>query len=280
MAIRFSKEFFIQRSFEVVWAIFRVSEYVRRIKIKDALEDRAVEYLIYKDEISLMSLEEIIRLAIHINEISKINGKVLLREINNLKLIVSKIYDKNGQNIFIRKSPEDAPSVEEIFKNSPILLSDFMGMFKTLPEFGNSDSEEKKEKSGNIKNKNEIDKSTGNNVDKRQSLAKSGNNKSLAMSGKIENLAESNNSITLPESGKVMIQKREGSYNLTSARERRFKILDIVKERNLCHINDILSKFSKISPRTIRYDIKKMVDKGILERVGSGGPNSFFRIKK
>ncbi len=77
MSVEFSKEFFIQRSFELVWAIFRVSEFTTKIKIKEALEDKAVEYLLYKDKMSLLSLEEVIHLAIQIKEINKVNGDVL-----------------------------------------------------------------------------------------------------------------------------------------------------------------------------------------------------------
>ena len=81
----FSQEFFIQRSFEVVWAVFRVAEHSTRPKIKQALEDKAVDYLAAKDFPTLDGLDEIVRFAAQIGEINKVNSSVLLREIGNLR---------------------------------------------------------------------------------------------------------------------------------------------------------------------------------------------------
>ena len=248
---QFSEEFFLQRSFEVVWAIFRVSEHVTRPKIKEGLEERAAEYLLYKHVSSLSGLEEMVRLAMHIKEINNTNGQVLLREITNLKSMLSDIEQELTNLIESGKTPENAPNIEDIFAKPPMLLSDFMKLLKrTQAEDIPPEIEQNKDEAGK---KEEIQESPA----KHESLAKSGKEEK---SGKTEELCPTS--------------RRMG------ARERRESIFEIVKRRNLCHIKDVLMEMPHASDRTIRYDIRQMVDKGVLERVGSGGPNSFFRLKK
>jgi len=284
--MQFSQEFFIQRSFEVVWAVFRVAGYMTREKMRDILEDRAVEYLLYKDTQSIISLEEVVRLAMHINEITDINGKVILREINNLKSVLNDINGTEGQISLNKRVPENAPNVEEIFSKPPMLLSDFMGMVDNLPESGKNEKkslakEDFDEKSGKKDEKGENGLNTNKTAEKVwQSLAKSGKDESPAKSGKENNKVFTANPVEISSNG-VNREKtaRKTQRTHPGARIRRNEILNMVKERNLCHIKDIMESMPKISPRTIRYDIQQMVDKGVLERVGSGGPNSFFRIK-
>ncbi len=43
-------------------------------------------------------------------------------------------------------------------------------------------------------------------------------------------------------------------------------------------LKDILSEFNGVSERTIRYDLQKLCEKGAIERVGNGGPATFYRI--
>jgi len=275
----FSQKFFIQRSFEVVWAVFRVSAHVGRDKVREGLENRAVEYLVLKNATNLMMLEEIIQLATHIGEISATNSQVLLREVENLKNALEDIgADTNVALIpHTEKTPDNAPNVEEIFSKPPTLIADFMDMVKNLPESGNEKDEsallsDKKDsdsmqKSG--KNDQKMGEKVWQGLAKTESLAKSGNNEVARKTAPIQA------SRPVSHTYRVSHKKKRSM----GARERRTIILDIVKDRNLCHIKDVTAQFPKVSPRTIRHDIKQMVEHNMLERVGSGGPNSFFRLK-
>ena len=53
-----------------------------------------------------------------------------------------------------------------------------------------------------------------------------------------------------------------------------------VAELGKAAMKDIIASFPNVSERTLRYDLQKLTDKHILERVGSGGPASFYTIKK
>ncbi|MFA6353075.1 MAG: hypothetical protein WCW90_02440, partial [Candidatus Paceibacterota bacterium] len=111
----YSKEFFNQRSFEVVWAVFRVAEFSARGKMKEALEIKALDYLIAKNIYSLADLEGAVSLAINVGDVSKTNGGVILREINNLRGAIEELRIREERLAIPEKSPDKAPNIEEVF---------------------------------------------------------------------------------------------------------------------------------------------------------------------
>lgn len=289
----FSENFFIQRSFEVVWAVFRVAGYAQRRSIKEGLEECAIEYLLYKDSTHLQGLEEIVRLSLHIGEVSKVNAEVLLREIGNLQNALKDIEGEMMEELHRTKGPEDAPNVEEVFSKPPMLLSEFIEAMNQI-NTKIQDTRYKKEDYGeasetqNPKHEVEDDKSETRNTksEGKEGLAKSGKDKkgennevgikNKEIGSKPASEAESgSNPAIVRQNG-----EKSGKDRKLGARERREAILALVQKRNLCHIKDVVSTLPDTSARTLRYDIQKMVDKGVLERVGSGGPNSFFRLRK
>ena len=44
-----------------------------------------------------------------------------------------------------------------------------------------------------------------------------------------------------------------------------------------CRLKDLLAEFSDVSERTLRYDLQRLCEKGAIERVGNGGPASYYR---
>ena len=61
---------------------------------------------------------------------------------------------------------------------------------------------------------------------------------------------------------------------------RQSTILERVKEFDSCRLRDIQEVFPDISERTIRYDLQSLVEQGLIERIGSGGPGSYYRAKR
>jgi len=57
------------------------------------------------------------------------------------------------------------------------------------------------------------------------------------------------------------------------------KVGNLSMSGNVCRLKDLVASFSDVSERTLRYDLQKMCDQGLLERVGNGGPFSFYRHK-
>lgn len=340
----FSQEFFIQRSFEVVWAVFRVAEHATRPKIKQALEDRAVDYLVAKDLATLDGLEEIVRLSGQTKDVNKVNSSVLLREIGNLRSAILELNDCKVRMLASAKNPEAAPNIEEAFSRPPMRISEII---KSISESINKAQPIKDpaplkpevregEKSGNpsASSGQVSSASSEQETGKPNSIQFSKPNpepvaevESTAVSDKKEifyapTSKQNDNPARLrPEttegekSGKqpkeivrqgwpskvvddkspaVLRQAQGGQPRKTqekSAINPRFEAVISFKERNdilmkllakrtLCHIKDALQTMPGISERTVRYDVQRLVDKGVIERVGTGGPNSFFRLKK
>ena len=45
-----------------------------------------------------------------------------------------------------------------------------------------------------------------------------------------------------------------------------------------CRLRELQEYVPGVSERPLRYDLKHLIDKGIVERVGSGGPSSYYKL--
>lgn len=57
------------------------------------------------------------------------------------------------------------------------------------------------------------------------------------------------------------------------------KIESLPGRQDGCRLKDIQDVLSNVSERTIRYDLQNIMGQGIIERVGNGGPATFYRMK-
>jgi hypothetical protein len=72
----------------------------------------------------------------------------------------------------------------------------------------------------------------------------------------------------------------ESSNGLSSA-IRQSAILEKIRqsENRQIQLKELLAAFPEVSERTMRYDLQKLCTQGLLERVGNGGPGSYYVIK-
>ncbi|MDO8467161.1 MAG: DeoR family transcriptional regulator [bacterium] len=84
----------------------------------------------------------------------------------------------------------------------------------------------------------------------------------------------------LPDSLPVS-ENNNGNSNGFSATIRQSAILDKIRQsgNNQAALKDIIAAFPEISERTMRYDLQKLCLQGLIERVGSGGPGSYYSVK-
>ncbi len=305
----YSKEFFTQRSFEVVWAVFRVAEHTTRQKIKQGLEDKATDYLLAKDLKTLDELEEIIRLSGQIKEINQINTSVLLRETGNLRAAMLDIQDIQKKQLAPANTPENAPKIEEVFSRPPMRVSDLIEIMK---KSGFEIKERQTEKTESIEKINlgvKSDEAVNNGPaikspareeidfikEKQEEIEykQKESGKAIFEGQLLEKSPEITKSDTLNSPARQELTKESGKSEIKSPaskkdrfdavigfKERNSIIMELLNKRSLCHIKDLIDSLPNISERTVRYDVQRLVDKGVIERVGTGGPNSFFRIKK
>lgn len=58
---------------------------------------------------------------------------------------------------------------------------------------------------------------------------------------------------------------------------RQSAIIERIRQRGNCRLKDLLIDFPEVSERTLRYDLQGLCAKGAIERIGNGGPASYYR---
>lgn len=61
--------------------------------------------------------------------------------------------------------------------------------------------------------------------------------------------------------------------------ERQESIVSLIRKSGNCRSKDLQDVLPEVSERTLRYDLQKLLDKGVIERSGGGGPATFYRMK-
>lgn len=61
---------------------------------------------------------------------------------------------------------------------------------------------------------------------------------------------------------------------------RQSAILEKIRQSGNCRLRDIQEMLPDCSERTIRYDLQTLAERGSIERIGTGGPSVFYRIRQ
>lgn len=84
----------------------------------------------------------------------------------------------------------------------------------------------------------------------------------------------------MPAKKKEIRQRPTRAQNEERQTDRQTGILQIIRQKGSCRFKDILEGLPGVSERTIRYDLGRMADEGAIERVGAGGPDTFYKIRE
>ncbi len=71
----------------------------------------------------------------------------------------------------------------------------------------------------------------------------------------------------------------QANGNGITATIRQSAILDKIRQSGNLPLKDIIAAFPEVSERTMRYDLQKLCVQGLIDRVGNGGPASYYVIK-
>lgn len=259
--------------------MFRVAAHISRPQLQKYLEDVALSYMGSKTVDTLAELEYAVRLTQEVGEISSVNAGVLLREINGLKKTLSDMVYEKAETV--AKGSKERILIEEMFSKPPMIFSEFAKMIAHISEEKDEEVKTKAQKSGNEKMINsgvksiDIDASQKSPATYIKEDKKSGNENIEKDGINTAKITETQKSPAISMAKSVDEIPKAAYFS-----ERQEMIVDLLKKRTLCHIKDIQDILPGISDRTLRYDIQRLVDKKIIERVGTGGPKSFLRIKK
>jgi len=68
------------------------------------------------------------------------------------------------------------------------------------------------------------------------------------------------------------------SKDRQAATNRQSAIIEKIRQSGNCRMGELIAAFPEVSERTIRYDIQSLVVKGTIERVGTGGVATFYKL--
>ncbi len=250
-------EFIKEKAREISYALVRVAFYIKRLELRDRIEGLAFKLLDDAAKASvennnqtttaalstIASLDTLVRLAHSIYEIEPVNATIIVRELNNLNSAIRQY----------GKMDEQLPNLESLFShnsvNNPVAAAiNFGGQFATRENLVSPDASSNAANSDFYNNKN---------PDTDVSSAAIAESRSFVQS----KLAQDNNQ----------------SLNIAM---RQASIVNKIRSRNGSgmRLKDVLAEFQSVSERTIRYDLQGLCEKGVIERVGNGGPATYYRI--
>jgi len=76
------------------------------------------------------------------------------------------------------------------------------------------------------------------------------------------------------------ISEPKESGNVIKSGMRQIAILDKIRQSGNCKLKEIQEVLPDTSERTIRYDIEELIERNLIERIGSGGPAVSYRIRQ
>ncbi len=285
-------EFIKNRSFEIAWAVFRCASLVKQEKLKKELEDAAIELLSHHSHFSsrenilrrhkkhslirgescwaVEKLTSFIKLSEAIGEIKIINARVLYRELDNISQVIQKISEELSQNpeeeilienIFSTHLPKSDLTVSEV-KASKMPISEQSrqgGIYgaRVVKEFGNG--------SAKLTTSNSAKLTTS-------SLAKLTTSNLASYSQ--DNSAKASSAITKPDD---LIKENQENPSLDSWQDLIFRK---IREFGKTSTKEIAGFFPEISERTVRFYLQRLSEIGLIERIGTSGPGSYYIYKK
>lgn len=70
-----------------------------------------------------------------------------------------------------------------------------------------------------------------------------------------------------------------GNGNVVNAAMRQVGIIEKIRQLPECQMKDLVAAFPEVSERTLRNDLQRLSEQGLIERVGNGGPASYYKAK-
>lgn len=244
-----SAQYLKDKAREIAYALFRVSFYVKRQDLRNRLDALAIELLEVSAKVGIDQNAENINHALA--TISALDGLVRLSH---------SIYE-----------------VEPV--NATILVRELDNLNSAIRQFGNLPFGEQ------LPNLDSLFSSSKNLVTENEQSALSDMQRQIS----IQNIDDTNEASSYPE--KVDLNEFEGFENQDSGLKRngngintairQAAIINRIKSGNGsgCRLKDLLAEFPDVSERTIRYDLQRLCEQGIIERIGNGGPASYYIFK-
>lgn len=254
----------IKKVYEVVYALLRIAGFIGKGEFPAKLEKAGLNLLdsaIAGNEAeaakALVFIEYLMRIGSDVGIINPANAQVIIRESKSINPAIAGFSPING--------PQEV-KISDIFSKNPTL-----GKSRAMVRHGGEKrtSEKVVEERTQInavgvtaQNAEEISKKTAEETD------------SINDSGDVENNGRKTD-IDGPSEQKRATHDEQQDHSIIM---RQGAIVERIRQIGNCRIKDIQGLLPEISERTLRYDIQRLVEEGVVERMGGGGPATYYRL--
>ncbi len=238
-----------QKAFEIAYAVLRVSEAIGKRAFRERLENQS---LILIESVLTLDCEKA-REAIWIIEyIIKLGADV-------------GVVSKNNSSAIIAESESLSSAIAEFGRSATLPNLDFEGIFsKGL-------------------NPKDVNEKKGKHKDKERSAEKIKEEKSRKSHSETDDFPRRNDvreiDIDNEDIKKLITIHNSAKIAEYAVQVRKDAILQRIKQKGECKMKDIQEIMPDLNERTLRHDLQAFAEQGIIERVGSSGPSTYYRLR-
>jgi len=250
-----------RKSYEVGYALVRISRNTSRERFADHLEDLAIQLLRATTEHSsvtalnvLEAIQQIVRLGADTGVLNASNGELIVHESKQLSDAIGELGRVEGFPLFTKEEDltgvfTEFPELDSFFRDKGMRVSYGEKLTSNIDDYSGLDD------LGETEDESEII------VDEPVQEAQ------IPEKKKISEKKGQNTPSQMPEHGQ-------------GGQVRQSKILERIRQIEQCKMKDLQESLPGVSERTIRYDLQNLIEQGLVERIGSSGPATHYQIRQ
>ncbi len=292
------KGYAAKKAYEIAYALFRISAKIAESGVKDRLESQAMDLLISANAEeygnaakTIAAIDALVKFSVDLNMISIANGDVLLREIAVMNDAIIECIDQSDE---VDASKFFSPSIVPATRGEghrteagtqdirPSKHGSFFSRSRISPVVPAASSVVPV-KTGTQVSVPSVIPAKAENQEQEPSVipARAGVQEEADPS-----VALPDSSVIVPEEGRPVLPSfpmTSESGNATSvikSGNRKIAILDKIRQSGNCKLREIQEILPDCSERTIRYDLEELIERNLVERIGSGGPAVSYKIRQ
>jgi hypothetical protein len=287
------KGYAAKKAYEIAYALFRISAKIAESGVKDRLELQAMDLLIsanaeeYGNAAKIIAaIDALVKFSVDLNMISIANGDILLREIAVMNDAIIECLDQSDEVDASKFFSVSSAPISRGFSKEKTRTQNFV-----IPaQAGTQDIRPSKHVS--MFSRSRIPEKPFSVVSADTSVAPATSSVVPAASFVVPAQAGTQEktvpdpSVVVPEEGRPVLPSfpmTSESGNPTSvikSGNRKIAILDKIRQSGNCKLREIQEILPDCSERTIRYDLEELIERNLVERIGSGGPAVSYKIRQ
>ena len=310
-----TSEFLKKKAREISYALNRVSFYIKRGELRNRLERLSFEFLenvavagedtsdkpalirVFKN---LSALDALIRIGHSLYEIETVNSNILIREVDSFNSAIrqwtegSSAMENNSEFGKANSAPhcgaKQELNLESIFSMPPAVIRESANNSAIRqPADSSIKTSELSPKEGsavgekdfaNIDNEKDIVERAYSKDDVGvvgdDKFSAEGGSASSGKSSEAKDSVQACQAIIRKFQNGITQQVRDESGNRTI---RQNLISEKIRQSGKANVKDLINQFPGVSERTLRYDLQKLCDQGVVEKIGSSGPGTSYAPK-